>query len=86
MIDIGARDVHIPSQEKAKFSSQANPLLLDDLRALAAQEGRQFQALVEEAFADYIAKKRGQKPRPDVMDAFAASLSEFDTLYRDLAK
>ncbi|MBK8766663.1 MAG: hypothetical protein IPM01_19445 [Burkholderiaceae bacterium] len=34
---------------RVKFASQVDPRLLEDLKAIAKAEGRQLQALVEEA-------------------------------------
>ena len=71
---------------RRKFATQADPKLLDDLKAIAETEGRQFQAVVEEAFAEYIARKRGDRPRADVMAHFKASVARNSDLYRKLAK
>lgn len=73
-----------PAREK--FSSQAAPEVLAQMRQLAEAQGRQFQALLDEAMRDYLARQQGRQPRPHVMAAFAASLEEFDSLYRELAK
>jgi predicted transcriptional regulator len=71
---------------RRKFASQADPKILDDLKAIADAEGRQFQAVIEEAFADYIQRKKGGKPRPDVMAHLKASMARNAELYRKLAK
>ncbi len=71
---------------REKFSSQAAPEILAELRLIAEREGRQFQAVLDEALRDYIDRRQTQRPRRHVMAAFAASLDEFDALYRDLAK
>ena len=71
---------------RVKFASQADPELLVQLRAIAAQEGRQLQSLVEEALRHYVEYKRSGKPRRHVMDALHQSMSEHDPLYRELAK
>ena len=71
---------------KVKFASQTEAKVLDDLKAIAKAEGRQLQAVIEEAFADLIAKKRGDHVRPDVKAALQASKRKFDALYRELAK
>ncbi|OGH97674.1 MAG: hypothetical protein A2039_06260 [Candidatus Melainabacteria bacterium GWA2_34_9] len=69
-----------------KFSTQANPELLNELKEIAQKEGKQFQLLVNEAFQDLIDKKKNLKPRKHVMTAFEKSLEEFDFLYENLAK
>ena len=71
---------------RQKFATQADPKVLKDLKAIAAAEGRQFQAVVEEAFAEYIARKQGNRPRPDVMAHFKATVARNAELYRKLAK
>lgn len=71
---------------KEKFASQGDPKTLFKIRKIAEAEGRQFQSVLDEAMRDFILKKEGQKPRPQVMEALAASLKDFDDLYRNLAK
>jgi hypothetical protein len=69
-----------------KFSSQADPEMLDGLQEIAAREGRQFQAVLGDAMREYLARKRQQAPRRNVLEAFQESLQERDDLYRSLAK
>jgi predicted transcriptional regulator len=69
-----------------KFSSQAEPEVLEGLQQIAEQEGRQFQSILGEAMRDYLARKRQQAPRRNVLEAFQQSLQERDELYRSLAK
>jgi predicted transcriptional regulator len=71
---------------REKFSSQAAPDVLAALRQLAESQGRQFQAVLDEALRDYLDRHQAAKPRKHVMASFAASLEEFDSLYRELAK
>lgn len=73
-----------PAREK--FSSQASPEVLAALRRIAESQGRQFQAVLDEALREYIDKQQKQRPRRHVVAAFASSLDEFDSLYRELAK
>ena len=56
------------------------------LRVIAEAQGRQFQAVLDEALRDYIDRQQKERPRRHVMAAFASSLDEFDSLYRELAK
>jgi hypothetical protein len=56
------------------------------LRKIAGQEGRQLQALVDEALRGYIEQKQGQAPRRRVVAALHDSLAQYDSLYRELAK
>jgi hypothetical protein len=69
-----------------KFSSQAEPEVLEGLQEVAAREGRQFQAVLGDAMREYLARKRQQAPRRKVLEAFQESLKERDELYRSLAK
>ena len=71
---------------REKFSSQAAPEVLAAIRQLAEIQGRQFQAVLDEALRDYLDRQQRERPRRHVMAAFASSLDEFDSLYRDLAK
>lgn len=69
-----------------KFSSQADPELLKAIRRLAKEEGKPFQALVNEAFQALLEKRKQTKPRRLVMDQFQASLNQNDGLYQKLAQ
>ena len=42
---------------REKFSSQASPELLAGMREIARQEGRHFQAVLEDAMSSYIEKQ-----------------------------
>ena len=69
-----------------KFSSQADPEILEALQAIADQEGRQLQSVLGEAMREYLARKQSKQPRRNVLEAFEQSLRERDELYRSLAK
>lgn len=71
---------------REKFSSQAAPEVLAALREIAGSQGRQFQAVIDEALREYIDRQQKERPRRHAMAAFASSLDEFDSLYRELAK
>ncbi|MFZ5510324.1 MAG: hypothetical protein ACOZCP_09730 [Pseudomonadota bacterium] len=71
---------------REKFSSQAAPEVLAALRKIAEQDGRQFQAVLDEALREYIERREQGRPRRHVMTAFSESLRDFDALYRELAK
>lgn len=71
---------------REKFSSQAAPDVLAALRQIAESQGRQFQAVLDDALRDYIDRQQKERPRRHVMASFASSLDEFDSLYRELAK
>ena len=74
------------SQVREKFATQVNAEILSIVRALAQKEGRQLQALVDEALADLIEKRKNTRPRPHVMAAYLASHEKFGELYKKLAK
>ena len=74
------------SKNREKFATQVNSEILSAIRALAEAEGRKIQALVDEAFADLIEKRKHAKPRPHVMGAYLASLDKYDALYTKLAE
>jgi hypothetical protein len=71
---------------REKFSTQADPHLLAEMRRIAASQGRQFQSIIEEAFTDFIDKQKQDKPRPHVMAQFQASVGKNDELGRLLAQ
>lgn len=68
------------SQTREKFATQVNSEILTALRALARSEGRQLQALVDEALADLIAKHENAKPRAHVMGAYLTSHEKYGPL------
>ncbi|WP_294624366.1 MULTISPECIES: hypothetical protein [Desulfovibrionaceae] len=80
------QQAQIEKTAKVKFATQADPAVLQTLKSIAASEGRQIQALVDEALRDYIERKTGNTPRRHVMDAFRKSMEQYDSLYRELAK
>lgn len=79
------------SSTREKFATQVDSETLAEIRALAQQEGRQIQALVDEALVDLLEKrrqeKRGQeKPRPHALAAYQASHEKYGALYKKLAE
>ena len=56
------------------------------MRELARSEGRQLQALVDEALADLLEKRRQSRPRAHVMQAYLASHERYAPLYKKLAE
>lgn len=69
-----------------KFSSQAEPHILQEIKGLAKAEGKQLQALVNEALMDLIEKRKQSRPRRHVLEHFQASLAEYGPLYEKLAQ
>ncbi len=73
-------------QPREKFATQVSSELLRTIREMASSEGRQIQALIDEALADLIEKRKQTRPRAHVMAAYQASHTEFAPLYRKLAE
>lgn len=71
---------------REKFSSQADPDLLAALRGVARDEGRQFQAVLEDAIRSFLEKRANGKVRPEVMAHFRASVERNRRLYELLAQ
>ncbi|MDE1160727.1 MAG: hypothetical protein PW792_02145 [Acidobacteriaceae bacterium] len=74
------------AQTREKFATQVNSEVLRSVRDLAESEGRQLQALVDEALTDLLEKRRQGRPRAYVMAAYQSSHEEFAPLYRKLAE
>jgi hypothetical protein len=74
------------SPVREKFATQVNSEILSIVRTIAQNEGRQIQALVEEALADLIEKRKKLRPRAHMMSAYLASHEKYGELYRKLAK
>ena len=76
----------IMAPDRVKFSSQADPQLLEKIRSLAANQGRQFQSVLEQALSEYLERNLSERPRAHVLEAFGMSMKEFDDLYQKLAR
>ncbi len=76
----------MPDIRREKFATQINADLLAELRSLAQSEGRQLQALLDEALGDLIAKHKNVTPRPQVLAAYLASHEKYGPLYKKLAE
>ena len=74
------------SQTREKFATQVNAVILASIRTIAKKEGRQLQALVDEALADLIEKRKQARPRPHVMATYLSSHDKYGELYKKLAK
>jgi len=72
--------------KKIKFATQVDPVVLDSLRQIAKTEGRQLQALIDEALRDYVEHKNSNLPRKQVLQALHDSIEQFDALYKKLAQ
>ena len=71
---------------REKFSSQASPELLAAMREIARQDGRHFQAVLEDALRAYVENRALDKPRASVMAHFQASMERNRRLGELLAK
>ena len=74
------------SQSREKVATQVNSEILSAVRSLAGKEGRQLQALVDEALADLLEKRKRAAPRAHVMGAYLASHERYGPLYKKLAE
>ena len=73
-------------QAREKFATQVDASVLAEIRRLAQSEGRQLQALVDEALTDLLEKRRQSRPRAHVMSTYRASHETFGALYKKLAE
>ena len=71
---------------REKFATQMDTALLAEVRALARDEGRQLQAVIEEAVRELLVARRGGDVRRRVADAYQHSLGRYDALYARLCK
>ena len=71
---------------RQKFATQVNTETLARVREIAAREGRQIQALVDEALTDLVEKRQQGRARPHVMAAYRKSREKYDELYKKLAQ
>ena len=69
-----------------KFSSQAAPELLEKMREIARNDGRHFQAVLEDAMSAYIESRERGKVRPEVMAHFRDSVKRHRLLGELLAQ
>lgn len=74
------------TEPRQKFASQAAPELLEAVRSIADEEGRQLQAVIEDALREYVERKRGERPRGHVLAHLEASVASHRELYRRLAE
>lgn len=73
------------TKAREKFATQVSSEILSAVRDLAQDEGRQLQALVDEALADLIEKRKQGRPRTHVMAVYQASHDKYAPLYKNLA-
>ena len=73
---------------REKFATQVDSALLESVRNLAKAEGRQIQAVVEDALRQHLEAKKdaSRRGREHVMAAYLESTAQFSGLYEKLAK
>lgn len=71
---------------RQKFSSQADPELLAEMREIARKEGRQFQAVLEDAMRGYLESRTQAKVRPEFMAHVRDGMERNRRLYELLAQ
>ena len=71
---------------REKFATQVDSVLLDSVRKLAKSEGRQIQAVVEDALREHLESKNRAPSREYVMAAYLKSTGRFSGLYKKLAQ
>ena len=76
------------SEVRVKFATQVDPELLESVRQLAKSEGRQIQAVVEDALRQHLEAKQAHRPagREHVMEAYLNSTERYPGLYKKLAQ
>lgn len=62
---------------RVKFSSQAAREVLAALRQLALSQGRQFQAVLDDALRDYIDRQQKERPLHPVLRSLTASTANW---------
>ncbi len=71
---------------KEKFATQVHSEVLMAIRGIAQSEGRQLQALIDEALRDLIEKRKNGRPRAHVLSAYGTSHEKYTELYQKLAR
>lgn len=71
---------------REKFATQVDRDLLAAIRKIAKDEGRQLQAVIEDALRAHVEERDKMRPRRHVMDAYRSSLPRYGGLYEKLAK
>ena len=74
--------------QREKFATQVDSDLLTEIRDLAQSEGRQIQAVVEDALRSHLVanNKTVHQGREHVMAAYLKSTDRFSGLYKKLAQ
>lgn len=86
MIALGRMETIMAGRAREKFATQVNPDVLASIREIAKAEGRQLQALVDEALTDLVEKRKRSAPRRHIVTAYQSSHARFAILYKKLAE
>jgi hypothetical protein len=71
---------------RKKFASQCDPKVLQAMKKVADDEGRQFQAVLEDAMIEYLEHHKQKRVRSTVMAHFNESVQKNRELGQLLAK
>lgn len=71
---------------REKFATRVDKDVLAAIRRIAKEQGRQLQAIVEQALIAHIERRGGSHPRAHVLTAYRSSLPRYGALYEKLAK
>jgi hypothetical protein len=82
----GQASEEVMATVREKFATRVNSEILLAVRALAEKEGRQLQALVGEALADLLEKRKNAAPRARVLGAYLVSHENYAPLYKKPAE
>ena len=74
------------SSKRQAVTFEISAETLAHLHEIAAREGLELPALVEEALADLVEKRQQGPARPHVMAAYRTSREKYDELYKKLAQ
>jgi hypothetical protein len=69
-----------------KFATQVDKEVLDALRDLAREEGKELQSVVVDALKAHVERHLKPRPRGHVLEAYRTSLGIYHSLYQKLAK
>ncbi len=70
---------------REKFATQMKAALLAEVRAAAQADKRELQAVLEDAVAEWLDRRRGPQARPHVVRAYLESVERYDAVYRGLS-
>jgi hypothetical protein len=74
------------SGTRESLSALVDRDILEAVREMARDEGKELQAVVEDALREHLALRARPKTGQRVMEAFRKSVADYDTLYEKLAK